>query len=148
MRHRINRVIYAAGFFDGEGCVTTSHKNFRVTVANTNKAILRWLCQQFGGSINNCHYSDNPNWSPAWKWVLAAKDDVRRFLIAVEPFLRIKQRESRAVVKFLRKYPLQYGGHQGGSPTKIAARKKMWREFDRVKEQLRTFKTDRHYDRR
>ena len=54
-------IIYLAGFFDGDGCITTSPKtNFRLTISNTNKEILDWIKKNFGGNINNQHLPKNP----------------------------------------------------------------------------------------
>ena len=44
---------YMAGFFDGEGCVELSPKKIqdRISVVNTNKTILEYIQETFGGSI-------------------------------------------------------------------------------------------------
>ena len=136
----MNPKIYAAGFFDGEGCVTTSHHNFRVTIGNTNKPVLLWFKKHFRGSVNNGHLPKNPKWTPSWKWVAASKKDVLSFLIAIELHLKIKKREARAVIKYLRRYPGNFAGRKLAK-TNTA----MWRSFEKTKERLRTLKTGRHY---
>lgn len=98
--------------------------------------------------MNNGHLPDNPKWTPSWKWVAASKKDVLTFLVAVEPLLKIKQKEARIVIAHLRRYPDNYSGHQGGSKDKRTQRTRMWRAYAKTKERLRTLKTDRHYDRR
>lgn len=89
----INKIAYAAGFFDGDGCITTSGTTgFRLSMANTDYSILEWFQQHFGGTINNAHLPSNPNHNKAWKWIVANKKEVHSILIKLEPFLIVKKR--------------------------------------------------------
>lgn len=102
----MNDCIYAAGFIDGEGCITTSGPSgFRVSVANTDREVLDWLVSTFGGNINNQHLPENPRWNASWKWIVCSKPDVSRFLSAIYPFLKIKRDQAKVVLDFLEKYP-------------------------------------------
>lgn len=47
---------YTAGVIDGEGCLTAYMRpngaiEIRVDVVNTNRKLLEWLCQTWGGAI-------------------------------------------------------------------------------------------------
>ena len=47
---------YAAGLFDGEGCVMAfinkeNHKNFLVKIGNTNRDVVYWMKEKFGGFV-------------------------------------------------------------------------------------------------
>lgn len=47
-------IAYAAGFFDGEGCISISKNgSVDVRIVNTSKAVLVKLQSLFGGSITN-----------------------------------------------------------------------------------------------
>jgi len=44
--------VYAAGFVDGEGCITTASANFRVTISSTNLSIIEWFVATLDGWAN------------------------------------------------------------------------------------------------
>jgi len=102
---------YTAGFFDGEGSITYQehpyyykgvfrNKNFnlRVTLANTNYAILEDMKETWGGCISG-KWSTNPNAKPSWTWFLTNKQ-AEGFLIVVGPLLRIKQKQFQVACEF------------------------------------------------
>lgn len=101
-----NDCIYAAGFMDGEGCITTAAANFRVTISSTDKCILDWFVATFGGTINNMHMPANPKWNMSWKWIVASKSDVATFLKSVYPYLKLKKPQAKVVLDFLEKHQL------------------------------------------
>lgn len=104
-------ILYAAGFFDGEGCITTSGTTgFRATLSNTNKDVLIWFVNTFGGNIQNQCLPENPRWNKAWKWSVCARKDVRSFLQKIYPFLKIKKEQARIVLMHLEKYPTNKTG--------------------------------------
>lgn len=97
-------VIYMAGFMDGEGCITTSHTNFRITVANTDRKILDWCKEKFGGNINNLCLPINPKHSPAWKWIICKSSDVLDFLKIVYPYMIVKKEQAKIVIDYLNEH--------------------------------------------
>ena len=129
-----NDCIYAAGFMDGEGCITTSQNTFRVTITNTNRPILDWFLNTFGGNINNQHIPKNPRWNTAWKWVAASRKDVASFLKAVRPYLKVKASEADVVLSYLQKHSEKYLR----SPDRKI-------DYEAAKLLLRSLKTDKHY---
>lgn len=132
-------IIYAAGFIDGEGCVTTSNGyNFRVTVSNTNKDILVWFQSVFGGNLNDQHLPKNPKHNIAWKWVICSKANLLTFLNLIIPYLHIKKLEAILVRDYLVKT---------SNRTKYLYTLYEKQEYQRVKIELRKLKTDLHWNR-
>lgn len=93
---------YAAGFFDGEGCVLITKWNncysMRVCVTSTNLSVLLWMKERFGGCIN-----DGPDPRPQarmkWCWIASTWVCVR-FLEALLPFLKIKKPQAELALEF------------------------------------------------
>lgn len=92
---------YAAGFFDGEGCVSiaASRKSYtlRVDVSNTISAPLIFLQENFSGAISEVR-------PPAprklqFQWYLLSEKCVP-FLVAVFPYLRVKKVEALIGILF------------------------------------------------
>mgnify|MGYP003346722492 CR=1 FL=1 len=85
---------YAAGFFDGEGCVNCSSSRnnsfVRILVVNTNIDVLKAFQTVWGGDIN-ANYKPKAHWKQAYTWRLqhkAANDflkEILPFLIAINP---------------------------------------------------------------
>jgi hypothetical protein len=132
-------IVYAAGYIDGEGCITSSScLSFRITVSSTDRNTLEWFKQTFGGSVNDQHLPDNPNHSVAWKWVICSKVELLKFLQLVYPHLKLKAPEAAVVVRYLTAYPMPMRGGRGRPPSQHA-------DYLLAKETLRKLKTDRHH---
>jgi len=103
--------VYAAGLFDGEGCIdvvvrSTHNRAAAVSVSHcprahiniTNKEVLLWLKSIWGGTI-----SDRKNlpahWKPAWCWMMGGENAIR-FIRDIEPWLIIKHSQAKVVLKF------------------------------------------------
>lgn len=89
---------YAAGFFDGEGCVGVTYIRqgngipyyiVSVKIANTVRSVLEEFKEQWGGSIFRLAGGRKGNRKPAWYWRVAAQK-AKRFILDVRPYLRIK----------------------------------------------------------
>lgn len=105
---------YTAGLFDGEGCVSiakwkigTSKRYhsprhvLRVLVSNTNKEVLTWIKEKFGGYISN-HSSNkslSSGHSPSYSWNLERKRAMH-FLESISPLLIIKRRTTELAIEF------------------------------------------------
>ena len=107
---------YAAGIFDGEGCVrideydiaATANRpkayrrtQLRVMVAMNHFPTIRALYDQFGGMISKDDSSNrkNPKHAIRYTWVQWSSG-ASDFLIAVEPFLITKLEQARAAIRF------------------------------------------------
>ena len=104
---------YLAGLIDGEGSVfimrqrPTSKKSgnvstdyaVRVTVANTDKAVLEWVQSLCGGLVLGPAKCKNPRWKPVWTWRITRQDAVD-FLREIRGLLRIKGTQAWLALEF------------------------------------------------
>ena len=94
---------YAAGFFDGEGCVrvnktcteTTTTYHLILTVANNDQSILRAYQELYGGDVRAKGKRD------CYSWSLFNKVDIKRFLLDSLPYLVVKREEALEAMKFI-----------------------------------------------
>lgn len=87
---------YLAGFFDGEGCITTQTGNgvsLRVTAAQIDPAPLLLLQRYFGGHVYPPYGSNS-----ASTWVVSAREGTT-FLKAVGPLLLVKRRQAELALQ-------------------------------------------------
>lgn len=97
---------YAAGFFDGEGCIViTKYKDghrtqfqMRVQMTNTDELVLRWLQELFGGRIRR-RARNNPKWRQIFFWELSSCQ-AYDFLKKVQPYLRVKAGQAKVALDF------------------------------------------------
>lgn len=83
---------YIAGLFDGEGHIgfgaIRSGLFIRVLVVNTDRKILEYLQECFGGDIHALTRKDG--WKQAWQWRLCWSRAIE-FVTLIQPWLRIKK---------------------------------------------------------
>jgi len=99
---------YAAGFFDGEGCVNCSTNKsgspfIRTLVVNTNTEILEMFKQRWGGDIN-ANYKPKAHWKQAYTWRLS-HNAAGVFLQDIQPFLVIKAKQCELALEFIAMRP-------------------------------------------
>ena len=106
------KLIYCAGFFDGEGCISLSKpvntnkkystgKTFggyqlQIIVAQRDRRPIDLLVSLFGG---NLHPTKANNGSTYWYWRLANQKALA-FLRMISPFLIAKQKASEVAILF------------------------------------------------
>jgi hypothetical protein len=121
---------YFAGLFDGEGCVgfarVRSSYFVRVLVVNTNREVLEYLQECFGGDIKA--HRRKSGWKQSWQWRLSWSAAIN-FLELIEPWLRIK--ENQAHLAFCWDY---YRPGPGRGPIKERKRKEAAAANDYIKE--------------
>ncbi|GAI94911.1 unnamed protein product, partial [marine sediment metagenome] len=84
---------YAAGLFDGEGCISISRKqrgryfDLICRVGICDKEVPTLLQKQFGGSVYESH---RDGLKTSWQWTVCSKNALS-FLEAVCGHLRIKK---------------------------------------------------------
>lgn len=102
---------YAAGFFDGEGCVNVSTlrgKPFiRILVVNTNLEILTKLQQTWGGDVQK-NYKSKAHWKQAYTWRLQHSACLG-FLQDIYPYLVVKKNQAEAAFVFFEVRPGRAG---------------------------------------
>ncbi len=100
-------VEYLAGFVDGEGSLSLSriprgqsyHEYcVRVTIANTDRAILREIQEDWGGTIHSMGHRRS-RWKPGFVlvWTNAA---AARLLFRVRRYLKVKSQHADALLEF------------------------------------------------
>lgn len=100
-------IIYTAGLFDGEGCISLRESKGHIgnpqfilhcTVANCDKDIIIWLQEHYQGSVHS-HYDNHPRHNVRWTWYIAAQKALA-FLELICPFLRIKKEQAALAIAF------------------------------------------------
>jgi hypothetical protein len=116
---------YAAGIFDGEGCLSLAHRGKRgsgyitpsLQVGNTNEPLLRWLQECFGGGVYH-NKESRPTHRETWLWACHGKM-AREAVRAVRPSLRVKARQADLILKMA---PPAGKGRNGSQPLTDAER--------------------------
>ncbi len=106
---------WAAGFLDGEGCITvsSSHRSFqlRVTAGQAQREPLERLQNLAGGSISP---QKIPSGKPFWQWEVSGLKALA-LLTEILPELTVKHAEALIALE----YPVGYLGHNGRSSLPI-----------------------------
>lgn len=88
---------YLAGILDGEGHIAVQRAGFKgknaryrftIDVKMTDRIIVEWLAENFGGMIAFCP-SKNPRWRDQWRWRKTG-GPARELYAQVRPLLKIK----------------------------------------------------------
>lgn len=95
---------YIAGIIDGEGSIVrvvqgSASIQWRISVANTHKGMLKWL-EQMGGSI--VPRKSKLGKKPSFAWILGRQWDVLLLLETIVPFLLIKKTSALEAIEELR----------------------------------------------
>jgi len=101
---KINRtdIAYAAGIFDGEGHVggtVHSHEKYpelRIGVTNTNRTLIRWFEETFGGWTQE---RSRPGNRTCYEWHPTG-ETTDWFLKLIVPFLKVKQQQARLALVY------------------------------------------------
>jgi len=107
---------YLAGFVDGEGYLgilkikkgekkdwsSANAHYFKpvIKIANTDKAIIQWLYDSYGGSFEMRLGKGNSKTSYCWS--LKSVYQLEKFIRAIKPFLRIKQEQATILLEFIK----------------------------------------------
>lgn len=84
---------YIAGFVDGEGSIILHGRMnsiaVRLSIANTNRAILEWISEVTGLGCISMHRSETATHKTAWEW-LTNGDGAASIISQLRPHLHIK----------------------------------------------------------
>jgi len=124
---------WAAGFFDGEGCVMVEiskekgclhgyRTSLHTTVTQTSLPCLQLFLEKFGGSISTSQ-NRTPNgrrWAVQHRWV-ARNETSLAFLKAIEPFVVVKKEQVQAALKYPMRSPdgRKYGNASNPIPDDV-----------------------------
>lgn len=78
-------IAWAAGLFEGEGCISDHGRGFRCSVEMTDKDIITRLQSLFPGPSVASRVREQ--WKETWTWRINKADDVRNFLSKILPYL-------------------------------------------------------------
>lgn len=112
------KVAYAAGIIDGEGSFSISKQysrrkdiyntkvkkcwhRLRIQICNTNKEVLYWFKETFGGLV----FETKPTVTgkPVYHWNLGiVEQNTENFLLAIIPYLIIKKQQALLALEFCR----------------------------------------------
>jgi hypothetical protein len=119
---------YAAGLFDGEGCIYIAARRhgryvLRVTVSMTNRANVEWLATVFGGKAVWRHPPSHVASGnlPQWRWELNSAR-AGRFLAMTRPWLQTKARAADIGLELQSRMSVGGNGRGGLPPGELAAR--------------------------
>lgn len=101
---------YMAGIVDGEGSISIisvaklKRHVPRLTISNTNRAMIDLFEQEFGGKVRKRIWktstarSNAKNWKPCFEWTLTAQMAASAVRL-LYPYLRIKRRQAQLMLK-------------------------------------------------
>jgi hypothetical protein len=105
------KLAYLAGIIDGEGSLmlwmnkktkVRGQFNLRVNVSTTDKILMDWLFENFGGTIyemNAPSRKAKSHWKQQWIWQVN-RPQILQLLKEIYPFLIIKKERCEIAIKF------------------------------------------------
>lgn len=112
MQHDIATLAYMAGIIDGEGCIGINRRDhpngstyyrMHVRVTNTDRRLLDWIAERWGGSVSGPLRNDYGNASgrcrAVYQWQVSG-DRAAAMLLGVRPFLVLKASQALLAVEF------------------------------------------------
>lgn len=105
---------YLAGIIDGEGCIKLyPHVKppCQITIANNNKRMLFWVQEKLQcGSIYIHKLPVERKHKTQYQWRIAAREQIKKILNAVKPYLIIKKDQAERMIEYIRLKP--YRGYR------------------------------------
>src|ERR1700722_3930957 len=142
---------YAAGFIDGEGCITVrgqrrqylEEKGWQVSpyvivmVSQVAPRPLQWMQARWGGSLRQLFRRRKPDERDAWEWGCSSQK-AYRLITDIRPWLRCKgaQADNAMRLQPLRK---ARGWHQGLSEEEIDVHNQIIAEARRLNQERPTW---------
>jgi hypothetical protein len=98
-----SQISYLAGIIDGEGTFyigrTGKKWNSRLLIVNTDKRLIDWLQNNFGGLVYSRKSLKNPTWKTKYEWILE-KAKILPICEIVIPHLICKKEQADLMIKF------------------------------------------------
>jgi hypothetical protein len=90
-----DNIMWAAGFYEGEGCVERQPHTVGVNIVQKDPEVLYWLRDWFGGNViylDRAHYKgDSFGRQPIYRWRVGG-DKARVFLQIIYPYLSARRK--------------------------------------------------------
>jgi len=106
------KLAYLAGIIDGEGSImlwkseidskTRGQFNLRINVTSTDKCLIDWLFENFGGHTYLSRAPSRiskPHWKKQYLWSVP-RPEILKFLQDIYPYLIIKKERCKIAIKF------------------------------------------------
>lgn len=84
--------VFAAGVFEGEGCIAVSYNYIAIVLSMTDFEIPQWLQSIWGGGVSK-HISKVERYKPSLTWRLNGLNS-RQFLLDIQPYLKTARRKA------------------------------------------------------
>lgn len=134
---------YAAAMIDGEGTFSISRirlvrngkvvpnqyqYQLRVTISNSSPILMKWLVDKLGGTyytqVNHASKQAIANgqkyFTPCYRWnLLGGYKSIEKFILAVLPYLVIKDEQAKVALEFTRNFEKQ----------DVQLRNKLWQQM-------------------
>lgn len=107
-----DELAYIAGLMDGEGTILIRDNYIKknwgwqkhglsllVEIGLTDKELLPWLCNAYGGSVYRCKDKRKHYWKEMSRWHLSANQALH-FLLDIFPYLRLKKEQAEVAIAF------------------------------------------------
>ncbi len=95
------KLAWAAGFFDGEGCVAVANGNsLYMSAAQIDRTPLDQLTEILGGKVYGPRYPSREGRRPIFEWKLTTHHNVVRALRCLLPFLTCKHAQATLAMTF------------------------------------------------
>ncbi len=88
---RHEQLLYAAGLFDGEGCITLSkdkrqHTRFlKLSLGSTSHSLVLFMQEAFGGNVRGPHIRNNRS-KPIYEWFISNRK-AAEILVELVPYM-------------------------------------------------------------
>jgi hypothetical protein len=109
-----DKIVYLAGIIDGEGsiqielqgknqkCRKIDYFSVRLLVINTDKPLIDWICNNFGGRITARKLIENRR--QCYKWNISSFK-AAEILKECLPFMIVKKRHAEVIIEFMESKP-------------------------------------------
>lgn len=87
-------IIWAAGLFEGEGCIVSNRPNkrrYELRLRMSDKDVVSQFAEVVGFGTISFEPSNNSNHKDLWCWCLTGKLKVRSLLIKLLPYLGMRR---------------------------------------------------------
>lgn len=93
---------YLAGFIDGEGSIIIKPPRVRLYISNTNKNILKKICDFLEcGRVCDVKRDNKPKWNKQYGWTICDHKECLRILKELRSRLIIKREKCLEAIKFI-----------------------------------------------
>lgn len=110
------QISYLAGIIDGEGSIYIQRRKTitgwsyfpRFQIVNTNRKLMEWVHQTFGGLIyDKPRKHINPKWKMQIEW-FTTRGLLDELLPLIIPYLIIKREQAEIMIKFRESFKIKY----------------------------------------